>query len=207
MIQQSTEINELTKALVAARKEMNSVGKGATAHYGNYADLNTFIDASIDHLLAHDIMVTQPPVTQFIPSDSNQVPSTLLIGCTTLIMHSSGQWMSSTLLLPCMDLSPQAAGGVITYSRRYSLQAILLLPAKDDDAQAAQTSSKKIQTAAADNGKLVAAYKRSMFTAANGADLETIYKATKDNAKLTPEEKAELHDYATERNQKIKGAQ
>jgi len=221
MIEQSTDINELAGALAVARNNMQSVGKGTKAHYGNYADLNAFIDASVEALLDQGLMVTQHPITQFIASTDSQVPPVLLIGCETLIMHDSGQWQKSQLLLPCMDLSPQQAGGVITYSRRYALQAILLLPAKDDDAQSAQDATKKIQAAAKTPAHIVGktAPKASISvlnfddigkqigSAINEAALNDIYGYhIKVNTNLTPEQKTTLTAQCKTRKEAIKGA-
>lgn len=54
-------------------------------------------------------------------------------GVTTVLMHSSGEWLSSYLIIPPVDKGPQATGSAITYTKRYSLSAILGVCADDDD--------------------------------------------------------------------------
>ena len=62
-------------------------------------------------------------------------------GVETIIMHISGEWISSVLTLPLAKRDPQGAGSAITYARRYSLQSACGLPSEDDDGNAAQPST------------------------------------------------------------------
>lgn len=57
---------------------------------------------------------------------------------TTILMHTSGEWISSKLLITG-EKTPQGIGSAITYMKRYSLSSILGICADDDDdANAAQ---------------------------------------------------------------------
>lgn len=57
---------------------------------------------------------------------------------TTLLMHSSGEWLSSNLIITG-EKTPQAIGSAITYNKRYSLTSILgICGDEDDDGNAAQ---------------------------------------------------------------------
>jgi hypothetical protein len=58
------------------------------------------------------------------------------IPITTTLVHSSGEWISSTLVLPVAKRDPQGVGSAITYGCRYSLMAMLGLPPVDDDGNA-----------------------------------------------------------------------
>lgn len=51
---------------------------------------------------------------------------------TTILMHSSGEWLSSNLLI-MGDKTPQGIGSAITYNKRYSLTSILGICGDDDD--------------------------------------------------------------------------
>ncbi|MFH2113354.1 MAG: ERF family protein [Spirochaetota bacterium] len=54
--------------------------------------------------------------------------------------------LDTALALPCMESTPQAIGGIITYGRRYTLTAMLGLAAEDDDdANGAQGNVAEIQ--------------------------------------------------------------
>ncbi len=63
---------------------------------------------------------------------------------TTLLIHESGEYLKSTLLIPSMQKNPQQIGSAISYARRYGLSAILgLATDEDDDGNAA--SGNKIE--------------------------------------------------------------
>ena len=56
---------------------------------------------------------------------------------TTVLLHESGEFLSTETPIFCKDPNnPQALGSGITYSKRYSLQAIMGLPTEDDDGNA-----------------------------------------------------------------------
>jgi hypothetical protein len=52
---------------------------------------------------------------------------------TTILMHSSGEWLESTVSLKPRADTPQDIGACATYGRRYGLSAILGLSSDDDD--------------------------------------------------------------------------
>ena len=58
-------------------------------------------------------------------------------GVETVIMHSSGEWISGEFMLKCSKNDPQGMGSAITYAKRYALKALGLMPDLDDDAEAA----------------------------------------------------------------------
>lgn len=56
------------------------------------------------------------------------------VSVTTLLMHSSGEWIESdALVLKADKQTAQGAGSAITYARRYALSAMLGLASEDDD--------------------------------------------------------------------------
>lgn len=56
------------------------------------------------------------------------------ITVTTLLMHSSGEWIESDpLTMRAEKITAQGAGSIITYARRYALSAILGIASEDDD--------------------------------------------------------------------------
>lgn len=53
---------------------------------------------------------------------------------TTLLMHSSGEWIESDpLVLRADKATAQGAGSAITYARRYALSAVLGIASEEDD--------------------------------------------------------------------------
>ncbi len=64
---------------------------------------------------------------------------------TTLLMHSSGEWVESDpLTLKADKPTAQGAGSAITYARRYALAAALGLASDEDDDGNAATGNKKV---------------------------------------------------------------
>lgn len=122
--------NALYTALLSAQADFNPVVKNKqNPHLKNYyADLGAVLDAVIDPLATHGLLIVQ----RFA---SEQAAPVLI---TELIHAESGQSISSTLPIVSKDPSdPQKLGGAITYARRYSLLALLGLSPEDDDGNAA----------------------------------------------------------------------
>ena len=92
-----------------------------------YADLASIWDACKDALAANELFVSQS-------TDINEY-GTLLI---TRVTHSSGEYIESKTPIICAkDRDPQAFGSAMTYTRRYSLAAILGIITDDDDGEGA----------------------------------------------------------------------
>ena len=120
---------DLFTALIKAQSEMGSAVKDAkNPHFrSGYASLAAVIDAVIPVLNANGVGVLQ------LPSIEGSE-----VRLTTILMHSSGQRLSSTVGAPMgKKQDAQAVGSAITYLRRYSLQSIMGLPVEDDDGNAA----------------------------------------------------------------------
>lgn len=125
----SSDKNEtIFKAFITAQAQMDGVKKNATnPHFKKkYADLGAVCEAVMDKLSDQGIGVIQWPV-----SDQNGV------GVETILIHSSGEWLSGEYTLPLAKQDPQAAGSAITYARRYALMAICGIVPEDDDGNAA----------------------------------------------------------------------
>src|SRR5687768_14727214 len=126
-------ISDLAAALVAAHAEIKGVVKSATNPFfkSKYATLEGVVEAVKPPLLKHGIVVIQG--VQDAESG---------VGVETMLLHSSGQWISSTLRLPASKQDAQGYGSATTYGRRYGLMAICGVPAEDDDGNAAAASTK-----------------------------------------------------------------
>lgn len=125
----SDTIGELAAALSSLQTAMKPAAENSVnPHFkSKYADLASCWDAVRPHLKGLSI-------TQSVASAGKTVE------ITTLLIHSSGQWLSSTLALEARDPSPQATGSAITYGRRYGFCAALGISSGDDDGEAAQPS-------------------------------------------------------------------
>lgn len=59
---------------------------------------------------------------------------------TTMLAHSSGQWIAGHLVIPVSQVSAQAIGSAITYGRRYGLSAMVGIAPADDDGNEAEAA-------------------------------------------------------------------
>jgi len=129
-VTRSESIGKLAAALAKAQKAIKGAVKDAkNPHFNSrYADLATIHDACREPLAENEIAVVQSP-----HADGN------LVRLTTLLIHSSGEWVESDpLQVQARDAAPQAVGSCLTYLRRYQLAAMVGVAPEDDDAEAAE---------------------------------------------------------------------
>jgi hypothetical protein len=124
----SADIAELAKALAHAQAKMRSASKDVENTYfkSNYADLASCWDAIREPLTSNGLSVVQ-----VAENDAEG------IAVETILLHTSGQWVSGRLVLKPLKSDPQSCGSAVTYARRYGLMAICGLAADDDDGNAA----------------------------------------------------------------------
>lgn len=127
----SAETGEIFKALVEVIPTLESVSKDAeNPHFrSKYADLTAVMEVVRPALAAKGIAILQPPTA--VEDHSG------MIGVTTILLHSSGQWLASELRMTPKDSSPQSVGSAITYARRYGISGLLGITTEDDDGNAA----------------------------------------------------------------------
>lgn len=127
----SESIGTIAAALAKAQKsiECAATKDAKNPHFNaKYADLASIVDACREPLAANEIAVLQSPAT-----DGN------LVRMTTLLLHSSGEWIESDpLQVQARDAAPQAVGSCLTYLRRYQLAAMVGVAPEDDDAEQAE---------------------------------------------------------------------
>jgi len=122
----SESIKNLTKALLTAQTQMGSAKKDSKNPFfkSNYADLPAVMEVVKGPLNDAGIIVLQP-ATFF--EGKNFIT-------TTLLHAETSEWMSSETEVVCAKQNdPQAFGAAQTYARRFGLQAMLFIPAEDDD--------------------------------------------------------------------------
>lgn len=135
-MRQSETLGDLAKALAAVQHDLAPAAFNAQNPFlrNRYADLGAIIAAAKPHLVSHGMSYSQQ-----VYGDAGA------IGVETIIMHSSGEWLSSSISLPMIDekgkSAAQVAGSIITYLRRYALAAALGIYADEDtDGHLAQPS-------------------------------------------------------------------
>lgn len=125
-MRRSESIAALAAALSKARGEFKAVIKSAENPYfkSNYADLSTLIDATKDSLSKNGLAVVQSP---------GKITESGRVSITTLLIHSSGEWMEDDLEMPVTKADAQGLGSAITYGRRYAYQSLLNVAGEEDD--------------------------------------------------------------------------
>src|SRR6188474_3011197 len=122
----SDRLNEIGKALATAQAEIEHASASSeNPHFhSKYADLAAIIDA-----------IRAPLARNGIARHQALFSSGKEIGVRTMLIHTSGQWIASTVWCTSPG-TPQGLGSVVTYLRRYSLAAAVGLAQDDDDAEA-----------------------------------------------------------------------
>ena len=114
-LDRSESIAELAGALAKAQGAYTPA-TAATINYFKqfkYATLADIMDACRAPLSENGLSVMQ-----LTSADGPHV------SVETVLAHSSGEWISSTLTMTAKDAGPQPIGSCISYARRYALSAI-----------------------------------------------------------------------------------
>jgi hypothetical protein len=128
----SDSIAALALALLMAQKNLKPATKDTENPFfkSHYADLGACMDAVKEAYNAEDICIIQRP----LDTDG----TTICI--ETMLLHTSGEYISGILRLKPTKADPQGLGSCLTYARRYALGAITgLVTEEDDDGNAAST--------------------------------------------------------------------
>jgi hypothetical protein len=165
----SESITELAKALNKFQAECSGAKKSKKNPFfkSTYANLEEVINCAKEALDANGLSVSQFPV-----SHENKA------GVETILMHSSGEWISSTLLLACSKQDPQGMGSAITYARRYAYQSVLGIPSEDDDGNKATYGNRTPQQKPAPQSN-----KPQTINASQLKRLQTMNKRSTEEAK------------------------
>lgn len=127
-MERSEQVNDLAAALVKAQQKIEGAKKQKeNPHLKNkYADLGAVWDAIREPLAENGLSVTQ-----WLRSTEHGV------GVETMLMHTSGQFISGMFEVPVVKRDAQGYGSAATYARRYALMAALGVSAEDDDGEGA----------------------------------------------------------------------
>lgn len=171
----SEQLNELATALAKAQGEMHNPAFDAkNPHFkSNYASLASVRNTVLPVLSKNGLSVVQMPVN---------VQDTPAV--TTILMHSSGQYVEETFYLPADRQNAHGYGSALTYLRRYSLMAVAGVVGDEDDDGNAAVESVKLDP------EKVANYAQAIGNAKDEDALKKVYveaysyvKADKDLAK------------------------
>lgn len=128
-------MKEISKALVKFQSELKPAGKDAVNPFfkSNYLTLSGIIDHVMPILSSNGLAIIQPMKIQ----DG----MTVLI---TRLIHVSGESIESEMILPGHN-DPQKHGSLITYYKRYQLQALLGISTSEEDDDGNSVSDQKPQ--------------------------------------------------------------
>lgn len=119
-MQKSDSIKNLAEALVKFQSKVEFVTKDSTNPFfkSKYASLEAVISGTRVELTECGLSFSQFPSFE---------------GLTTILMHTSGEWIAVDAKMIIKDQTPQGQGSAITYMRRYALSSILGIATEDDD--------------------------------------------------------------------------
>ena len=135
----SESIGSLAGALAKAQLQMETAKKDVkNPHLGNkYADLKSCWAACRKPLGDNGLSVSQ--LAESLTSGT--------INITSILMHESGEWVSSELAIPWAVNkginTAQAMGSAISYGRRYGLSALVGISTDDDDGNASSNNQRQ----------------------------------------------------------------
>ena len=137
--QMSPTISKLATAQAKMQAEVKDLPTNAKGYGYKYCTLDTMVKALRPLLSKHGLSYVQMPIGN---GDT--------IGVQTLYMHTSGEWICSTvssrIVEPNSPKLYQSVGSAITYYKRYSLSSFVGIAAdEDNDGVVPTTSPKKPQ--------------------------------------------------------------
>lgn len=121
VLEKSESIEQIAVALVKFQAEVKPVKKTATNPFykKKYATLDCIIETIGDPLKKNGLCYSQFPIGD--------------TGLTTILMHTSGEYLMATYEMRPEKNTPQGQGISLTYQRRYALSAVLGIATEDDD--------------------------------------------------------------------------
>ena len=134
----SESIKELATALAKFQEEVTNPKNTADNPFfkSKYAPLNDVLSLVRPILSKNGLSLLQSP-----SGDGERIV------ITTMLMHSSGEWIElDPLMLKADKVTAQGAGSAITYGRRYAVSAILGISSEDDDDGNHATTANKNKT-------------------------------------------------------------
>lgn len=178
-MEKSNSIKELATALCSFQSEVEKIKKGNLNPFfkSKYASLSDILDVIRQPLTDNGLSFVQFPKGKYC--------------LETMLMHTSGEWLSENYEMEPSKHDPQGAGSVITYQRRYALGAILGLNIdEDDDGNSASLPETKSESKAETKPELTPSsgswYKAIEFLKGTGTmdQVRTKYRLSKVNEEL-----------------------
>lgn len=122
----SETIGAIAPALIKAQSQMQGIIKEGKnpAFKSKYVTLDSILDTLRPILTSNGLMLTQGSTPPW------GVES---ITVESRIIHTSGEWIATTVTIPVTKPDAHGLGSALTYGRRYSVSALLAISADEDD--------------------------------------------------------------------------
>ena len=151
-MEKSETIGKLTLALSKVQAQLKPAKENSKNPFfkSSYADLGSVWDSIRKLLSDNELAVIQ------MPTDVG--------GLTTIISHSSGEYMSSTMYIPSKE-DAHGVGSAISYARRYALASVVGVVTGDDDGNGAVKGTPNTPKKSTSKPKLTDAQYKGMMKA------------------------------------------
>ena len=195
----SDSIKEIAGALAKAQGAIQAAKKDSeNPHFkAKYADLASVWAACREQLSSNGIAVVQAPGEC---SDGR-------VWLETMLLHSSGEWISELLSIPLAKVDAHGFGSALTYARRYALAAMVGVAPDDDDGNAAAKHGEAVSNGPAPRTKLdgphnvktklkaeIHKIQQRVAKAASDAEITAIMRDAKETIKQASRDWPELID-------------
>jgi hypothetical protein len=129
----SPNLDQLAPSLSALQGELPHIAKDSKGYGYNYSSLASTLDVLKPLLSKHGFSISQ-----FGGPDNTLV---------TLLLHKSGQWIRGSMNIIDIEMkgtnAAQNRGAVLSYFKRYGIQAIVGMASEDNDASGDKQSINK----------------------------------------------------------------
>ena len=151
-MEKSETIGKLTLALSKVQAQLKPAKENSKNPFfkSSYADLGAVWDSVRKLLAENELAIIQ------MPTDVG--------GLTTIISHSSGEYMSSTMYIPSKE-DAHGVGSAISYARRYALASVVGVVTGDDDGNGAVKGTPNTPKKSTSKPKLTDAQYKGMMKA------------------------------------------
>jgi hypothetical protein len=165
-MKQSDSIAKLAVALVKAQGDMKSIVKDSTnpAFKSSYASLEATVDTVRPILARYGLCTLQGESAP--ETDEGKLTG---FNVETIVLHESGEWISTAVFVPVEKPSAQGAVSALTYGRRAGLRAVFTLADTDDDGETAQNHAPRAATRPVSSTPTASASPRPAATPTGGA--------------------------------------
>ena len=120
----STETDKVFAAFYKFQQALKGLSLDSRSHHGKFMGFPLIAGKTKEAAADTGISISQE--LHFQPPN--------MVGCSTQIMHESGQWFDNGILfMPVSKPDPQSFGSFVSYLKRYSLSAAILAAIDLDD--------------------------------------------------------------------------